>query len=195
MEKLGDRAALLKRIFKMDRAIVIKKKICLLGSFAVGKTSLIDRFVHNKFEEKYLTTIGVKISQKILPPVQDPNRRQTVQHTFLIWDIAALEKFDHVTLNYFRGAAGGLAVADLTRRETIEDLHAFCDRFLSVNPRSSLVILGNKSDIFQHDKQTLSELEQTATHYATECIVTSAKTGDGVEKAFLKLSQEIGSNK
>ena len=179
----------------MDKATTIKKKICLLGSFAVGKTSLIDRFVYNQFEDKYLTTIGVKISQKILPPVQDHHRQQTVQHSFLIWDIAGLEKFDHVALNYFRGAAGALAVADLTRRETIGNLYAFCDRFLSVNPKSSLVILGNKSDVFQDDGQTLSELEQAAANYASECTITSAKTGEGVEKAFLKLSQEIGSNK
>jgi GTPase SAR1 family protein len=137
----------------------------------------------------------VKISQKILPPVQDQNRQQTVQHTFLIWDIAGLEKFDHVALNYFRGAAGGLAVADLTRRDTIENLHAFCDKFLAVNPQSALVILGNKSDIFQDDGLILSELEQAATNYETECIITSAKTGKGVEKAFLKLSQKIGSFK
>jgi small GTP-binding protein len=176
----------------MDKAITIKKKICLLGSFAVGKTSLIDQFVYNRFEEKYLTTIGVKISQKILPPVQDQDRQQTVQHTFLIWDIAGLEKFDHVAMNYFRGAAGGLAVADLTRRESIEDLHAFCGKFLSVNPDSSLVILGNKSDIFQQDRQTLFDLEQAAAQYASECILTSAKTGNNVEKAFLKLSQKIG---
>ena len=179
----------------MDKATTIKKKICLLGSFAVGKTSLIDRFVYNQFEDKYLTTIGVKISQKILPPVQDHNRQQTVQHTFLIWDIAGLEKFDRVTLNYFRGAAGALAVADLTRRETIDHLYAFGDNFLAVNPQSSLVILGNKSDIFQDDGQTLSDLEKAAAHYASGCIISSAKTGEGVEKAFLKLSQKIGSNR
>ena len=179
----------------MDKATTLKKKICLLGSFAVGKTSLIDRFVYNQFEDKYLTTIGVKISQKILPPVLDPHRQQPVQHTFLIWDIAGLEKFDHVALNYFRGAAGALAVADLTRRETIANLYAFCDKFLLVNPKSSLVILGNKSDLFQDDGQTLSELEKAAARYTSGCKLTSAKTGDGVEKAFLKLSQEIGSHK
>jgi small GTP-binding protein len=176
----------------MDKAITIKKKVCLLGSFAVGKTSLVDRFVHNKFEEKYLTTIGVKISQKILPPLQDQRRQQTIQHTFFIWDIAGLEKFDHVALNYFRGAAGGLAVADLTRDESIENLHVFCDKFLSVNPESSLIVLGNKSDIFQQDGQTLTALKQVAAHYATDSILTSAKTGDNVEKAFMKLSQIIG---
>ena len=178
----------------MDKAITIKKKICLLGSFAVGKTSLIDRFVNNQFEEKYLTTIGVKISQKILPPVQDEQRHRNIQHTFLIWDIAGLEKFDHVTDNYLRGAAGALAVADLTRRDTIEDLKRFGDKFMTVNPDASLLILGNKSDLFQGDGQTRSDLEKTAATYATECLLTSAKTGDRVENAFLKLSKIIGSH-
>ena len=97
----------------------IKKKVCLLGSFAVGKTSLVERFVHNRFDEKYLTTIGVKISQKALPPIESKRDRQMIQHTFLIWDIAGLEKFDSVEMSYFRGAAGALVVADLTRPETI----------------------------------------------------------------------------
>ena len=96
----------------------VKKKICLLGSFAVGKTSLIERFVYNRYDEKYLTTIGVKISQKVLAPIDDPQGGRMIQHTFLIWDIAGLEKFDKVVKNYFRGAAGALAVADLTRPES-----------------------------------------------------------------------------
>ena len=175
----------------MDKTTAIKRKICLLGSFAVGKTSLIERFVYNRFDEKYLTTIGVKISQKILPPVQDPRSGQFIQHTFLIWDIAGLGKFDKVALNYFRGAAGALAVADLTRPETIGDIEEFCEKFRSVCPASILVILGNKSDIFQQDEKTLLELKKTAAHYSTELLLTSAKTGQHVQDAFLILSQKM----
>ena len=177
----------------MEKADVIKKKICLLGSFAVGKTSLVERFVYDRFDEKYLTTIGVKISQKILPPIHDHQSAQMIQHTFLIWDIAGLEKFDRMATNYFRGAAGALAVADLTRPNTIGDLHAFCDKFLTVNQDVPLVILGNKSDIFQEDQDTLVELKKTATQYATDFRLTSAKTGEHVEHAFIKLSEKIGS--
>ena len=175
----------------MDKTTAVKKKVCLLGSFAVGKTSLIERFVYNRFDEKYLTTIGVKISQKILPPVQDPRSGQFIQHTFLIWDIAGLGKFDKVALNYFRGAAGALAVADLTRPETIGDLSEFCEKFRSVCPASILVILGNKFDIFQQDEKTLLELKKTAAHYSTELLLTSAKTGQQVQNAFLILSQKM----
>ena len=177
---------------KMDNVTLIKKKICLLGSFAVGKTSLTERFVHNRFDEKYLITIGVKISEKALPPLKPANNSKIIQHKFLIWDIAGCDKFDSVTKNYYRGAAGALAVADLTRPETIVELRNFCDRFLTVNPDAKLVIVGNKLDIFQNSDRSLSDLKKAAVRYSAVFELTSAKTGKGVEDAFLTLSQNIG---
>jgi small GTP-binding protein len=172
----------------------IKKKICLLGSFAVGKTSLVERFVYDRFDEKYLTTMGVKISQKVLPPFQDLSSGKMIQHTFLIWDIAGLAKFDNAVMNYFRGASGALAVADLTRRETIGHISELCDKFKTVNPNAVLVVLGNKMDIFIDDQKALSELNTKAADYDTDSILTSAKTGEHVEQAFLDLSHKIGVN-
>ncbi|MGD8991335.1 MAG: Rab family GTPase [Desulfobacterales bacterium] len=169
-----------------------KKKICLIGSFAVGKTSLIQRYVYDRFDEKYLTTIGVKISQKALPPIAGPKGGEMIQHTFLIWDIAGLEKFDSVVANYFRGAAGALIVADLTRQETIERISHLYDRFCAICPDASVIVLGNKLDIFKEDKQTLSALKAKAAEFKTELVLTSAKTGKGVEQAFKRLSQKIG---
>jgi small GTP-binding protein len=170
----------------------IKKKICLLGSFAVGKTSLVERFVHDHFEDKYLTTVGVKISTKLMPPVKSPGSGRLTQHTFLIWDIAGLEKFDRVAMNYFRGGAGALAVADLTVPETIDRLHEFCEKFLSVNPRATLLILGNKVDLFQSNDNIISNLAETARAFSSDYLLTSAKTGQQVEKAFQELSKKIG---
>jgi small GTP-binding protein len=170
---------------------LVKKKICLLGAFAVGKTSLIERFVHGRFEDKYLTTVGVKVSQRMLPPVQLPGGGRMAQHLFLIWDIAGLEKFDPVADTYFRGAAGGLAVADLTRPETIEELKRFCTRFRSVNPEANLVLIGNKADLFDDDRGTLSCLEKLARAYGTGFLLTSAKSGARVEDAFVELSRKI----
>ena len=177
----------------MAQITVIKKKICLLGSFAVGKTSLVERFVYGRFEEKYLTTLGVKISQKLMPPVRDTGSGRMRQHSFLIWDIASLDKFDKVAMNYFRGAAGAMAVADLTRPETIGDLKKICEKFLSASPQAKLVVLGNKKDIYHQDEPTLAELEKLAGGYSTEVLLTSAKTGEQVENAFEILSGRIGS--
>ena len=170
---------------------LIKKKICLLGSFAVGKTSLIERFVYNRFDDKYLTTIGVKISEKILPPIRKSTGGKTVQHAFLIWDIAGLAKFNQVAHNYFRGASAALAVADLTRVETIEDLRIICDQFLSVNPGAKIVFIGNKLDIFQKDQKIIDTLQEAAAAFSTKYITTSAKTGQRVEDAFYNLSTMI----
>ena len=172
----------------------IKKKICLLGSFAVGKTSLVERFVHGHFKEKYLTTVGVKISQKRMPPIKNSSSGQLIQHSFLIWDIAGLEKFDRVAMNYFRGAAGALAVADLMDPETIDRLNEFCDKFISVNPQALVLILGNKVDLFQNDQKTLAALTKIARRYSGQYLLTSAKTGHQVEKAFETLSSNLGSH-
>ena len=170
---------------------MIKKKICLIGSFAVGKTSLVKRFVHNRFDDKYLTTIGVKISQKTLPPVQHPTSSRVVQYTFLVWDIAGMEKFDTIVMNYYRGASGALAVADLTRQETILQLQDICDRFRSVSPDARILILGNKQDIFQQYRETITLLKKIVSRFSAEYLLTSAKTGDGVEEAFLELARII----
>jgi len=179
--------------FNMEAAPRIKKKICLLGSFAVGKTSLVERFVRNRFDDKYLTTIGVKISQKMLPPLQGPLAGKLVQYDFLIWDIAAMEKFDDMARNYYRGAAGAIAVADLTRPETISGLQQICRYFLSVSPGAKIAVLGNKFDIFKKNEETTRRLKAVSSNLATEPIMTSAKTGKRVEEAFLMLARMIGS--
>jgi GTPase SAR1 family protein len=83
-----------------------KLKICLLGTFGVGKTSLVQRFVNDRFSEKYLTTVGLTLSQKMMPPVRHEAADKSIQHMFLIWDIAGIEKYDSMVLNYFRGASG-----------------------------------------------------------------------------------------
>ena len=90
-----------------------------------------------------------------------------------------------------RGAAGALAVADLTRPETLTDLKNLCDQFLSVNSAAKLVFVGNKIDIFQGDENILSELREIARSYATHYLTTSAKTAKKVENAFMDLSKSI----
>jgi small GTP-binding protein len=179
----------------MNKPVLIKKKICLLGSFAVGKTSLIERFVNNRFDEKYLTTIGVMISQKTLTPFQNPEDSQFIQYNFLIWDIAGMDEFDTVVKNYYRGAAGALAVADLTRQETVSQLEVICNRFRLVSPAAQLLIIGNKLDILQESDKNITGLKIMASNFSTEFLLTSAKTGEGVEDAFMQLAQTIGVNK
>lgn len=170
---------------------IMKHKICLLGAFAVGKTSLVQRFVNDRFSEKYLTTVGVSVSQKLMPPLQGLSAGDPVQHSLLIWDIAGLEKFDPVVMNYFRGASGALAVGDLTRPETIDDLAAISDRFLSVNSNAALVTLANKCDLMENQAEAVPGFKKLAANFGSELILTSAKTGEQVDTAFELLSREI----
>ena len=170
---------------------VLKRKICLLGTFAVGKTSLVQRFVNDRFSDKYLTTIGISISKKQMPPVGGGQAGSAAHHELLIWDIAGLEKFDPVVMNYFRGASGALAVADLTRKETVDELAIICNKFLSVNPSAALVIIGNKFDLIEDRKDSFSDYQLLAADFGSELILTSAKTGERVEEAFHRLSHKI----
>jgi GTPase SAR1 family protein len=111
----------------------------------------------------------------------------------LIWDIERIEKFDSVVRNYYRGAAGALVVADVTRPETISTLQEIVDTFRSVTPEAQLLIVGNKLDIFEQDKRTLSLLKKAASQFSTEYFLSSAKTGEQVEEVFMMLAQKIGS--
>lgn len=160
---------------------VHQKKVCLLGDFAVGKTSLIRRFVEGRFEEKYLSTIGVTVSRKIV-------HRETSQIQMLIWDLAGGEKFSGYRANYLRGASGALIVMDLTRPDTLDGLVAFAGHFLEVSPSAPIVFLGNKVDLEAERRVTLEQLKTAIEGFDGPLKITSAKTGSEVDAAFETLA-------
>lgn len=166
----------------------ISKKICLLGTFAVGKTSLVQRFTYNRFDEKYLSTLGVKVSQKsIILSTAD----ELLKLNLMLWDIDGRSDWNSVRGSYLRGAAGALLVCDLTRAQTLVDLLNFVNALRSVNTNCKLVVIGNKADLNDQLEITTEQLEQAAATLATTCYTTSAKTGDGVDQAFRYLGQAI----
>ena len=170
--------------------IVIQKKICLLGAFGIGKTSLIRRFVHDRFDDAYLTTVGVKVSRKLMPPVQNPEKKW-IQHNFLIWDIEGIEKASEAQKKYITGASGALIVSDLTRRNTTEFLPGLIDTVRQVSANGRVVIVGNKSDLIESDvmEKELEVLKPIAGSNEISIQLTSAKTGHNVEAAFADLSR------
>ncbi|MDC0832081.1 GTP-binding protein [Geitlerinema sp. CS-897] len=168
---------------------VISRKICMVGDFSVGKTSLIRRFVEEKFSDRYLSTVGVKISRKAVEVVpEDAAEPKKIQ--LLIWDLEGHTKFKSIAPSYLQGAKGALIVADVTRGETIERIRDHIDLFLSVNPQGWTIVALNKSDLANADK--LAHLRQTVEAKQYERVVsiylTSAKTGDNVDLIFQEIA-------
>ena len=122
----------------------ISQKICLVGDFSVGKTSLIRRFVERQFKDEYLSTVGVKISRKnieICP--QEKEEKYLLQ--LLIWDIEGQTKFKGITPSYLQGAKGAIVVADVTRAETLTHLQDHLNLFFSINPQCITLHQSNHS--------------------------------------------------
>lgn len=162
----------------------LNKKICLLGDFAVGKTSLVRRFVYSIFDDRYISTIGVKVSRKTLAI---PQGTQTVDLTLLLWDLAGSEEFNRMQNSYLRGAAGALLVWDLTRPETILRLKTYYQSLLELNPQARFVLAGNKADLVTAPGFLDQEVEQFSQAYGIPVFFTSAKTGENVEEVFATL--------
>jgi len=160
---------------------VVQKKVCLLGDFAVGKTSLVRRFVEGRFDDKYLSTIGVKVSRKSL-------EREAHQLNFLIWDLVGGNEFTRAEAGYLLGAAGALVVCDLTRPDTLEAMKRYTNQIRTVSPAVSLVFLGNKIDLGEERAIPDDVLTAVSTELNAPFLCTSAKTGENVEAAFSLLA-------
>lgn len=168
-----------------------KWKICLVGSSAVGKTSLIRRFVVDEFDDHYLTTLGTKVTKKTLP-VTAPGYAEPVNAVLAIWDIMGQPSFvDLLKDAFFTGAQGVLAVADFTKRSTLTDLDFWVRKVSNVAGNVPVVIAVNKSDLILEAEYDLPEVRAFAAARGCEYFTTSAKTGENVEQAFQVLADVV----
>ncbi|MBI5000691.1 MAG: GTP-binding protein [Euryarchaeota archaeon] len=149
----------------------------MLGDPAVGKTSLVRRFVNDMFDDKYLETVGAKPTKKVL---QVKGNRLTM----MVWDIAGHSYSLHP--NYYSGAKGALMVCDLTRRSTLQSLDTWQSALKNKSGDVPVKVLANKSDIFDWNFEP-EELGEKGFDW----LKTSAKTGEKVEEAFQKLAEEM----
>ncbi len=163
---------------------MLQKKVCLLGDFAVGKTSLIRRFVEGTFSDKYLSTIGAKINRKVIEV-------QGMPLSMLIWDLVGGERSASLMRNYYRGAAGAILVCDLTRLETFNSLYQYAKNFREINARSRFIVVGNKVDLTADRIVNDARLADLARKFHTSWYTTSAKTGAHVETLFLELGRQM----
>jgi small GTP-binding protein len=167
----------------------VKVKVCLVGENAVGKTSLIRKFVLDIFDDRYITTIGTKITKKTLTFEKG---KDSVLMDMMIWDIMGQSSFRSLLQDaYFYGAHGVLAVADCTRSGTLTALHEWLDSTKQVVGEVPVVFLANKSDLkdkIQIDKKLLDS--ETKKH-GGRAMFSSAKTGENVADAFQMLGRTI----
>ena len=170
---------------------MINKKICLLGDFAVGKTSLVRRYVYNRFEETYLSTIGVHVSRKVVSVEYGP---RTIEVVLMLWDVASNNSFEQMRTSYICGVAGAMLVCDLTRPSTLDNLGTYVTLLRTMNPQASLVIAANKSDAVENSPLLLPQAEALARRFGIAAFITSAKHGSMVEPAFQHLAGMLAGN-
>jgi len=160
------------------------KKICLLGDFSVGKTSLVRRFVHNRFDDQYISTIGVKVSRKT---IMAPSRGEVAELTMMVWDLAGSQEFSTVTASYLRGAAGAILVCDMTRANTLHNLQRYANDLAKVCGPIKLTVAANKADLIEHHEISNDQVAAVAVTLNAPYFLTSAKVGDEVDTLFRHL--------
>ena len=170
-------------------SVTISKKMCMIGDFGVGKTSLIRRLVDRQFSDEYLSTVGVKISRKSII-LENTKQEEVVTAQLLIWDLEGHTKFKGIAPTYLQGASGVLIVADVSRSETVERISEHVKLFSSVNPKGSIIVALNKVDLI--DEEKLALLVEISHSIGQDKVIavytTSAKTGKDVDEIFHKLA-------
>jgi len=164
-----------------------KLKMCLIGDVGVGKTSLIRRYVLDVFDDKYIATIGTKVTKKEIE-VKDPRTGSPHRVVLLIWDIMGQPSFREVLREaYFYGVEGAMAVCDVTSKESLGELRYWIKAMTSTTGTVPIVFLGNKCDLRDETRIPFQDIEIFAKKHNSPAMLTSAKTGYNVEQSFLDL--------
>ena len=159
---------------------MLQKKICMLGGFSVGKTTLVKRFVDSVFSEDYLTTVGVKIDKKV---VSLPDRTVNL----ILWDMAGEDDVATVRMSYLRGMSGYLVVADGTRPSTLDVAISLRQRVEAEFGAIPFTLLVNKHDLLDNWAIADTELESLR-RQGWSVRTTSGRSGEGVEDAFTEIA-------
>ena len=146
------------------------------------------RFVHNRFDEKYMSTIGVKVSRKTIMVARESD---IVELNMLLWDLAGSEEFSPVRASYLGGAEGAIIVCDLTRIETLQHLDVYFQEFHALRPSATVVVAANKWDLSDQHVFDAGDVAVAADRYGISYYLTSAKEGDGVDVLFRALGKSL----
>jgi small GTP-binding protein len=168
----------------MTQAREVMKKMCVVGEAAAGKTSLIRRYVVDKFDDKYIVTIGTKTSKKILTIKCNDGE---VSLKLMIWDVLGQDQFEKLKKSAFKGSNGAFIVLDLTRRETLAAFSKWLDSLYSVVPGIPIVVMANKNDL--EGEFGAQDIEELISKYGFPYFLTSARTGENVDEAFYTIGK------
>ncbi len=162
-------------------------KLILGGDGAVGKTSMVHRYVENEFATDYKSTIGTSIMKK---ECTFQELDSTVR--FIIWDLAGQAQFKRVRKSYLTNAEAGILVYDVTNRSSFENIDKNWHREIKkASPDIALILVGNKIDLESKRVVSRDEGEALAQNLRLTYVETSAKTGENIDDAFKMLALQI----
>ena len=165
-----------------------KLKVLLTGAAAVGKTSLVQRFIKNRFAANYKLTVGVDILTK------DVEFRPGEIATLSIWDIGGQQRFEFIRSTFYKGAAGALLVFDLSRAQTYIEIRKWLTEIRQfAGEKLPFVLIGNKADRVEGVGEVIdrNEARNFAESEGSIYLETSAKTGQSVDESFTELTRRI----
>ena len=163
----------------------LKRKVCLVGDWGVGKTSLIRKFVFDQFNDRYLVTLGTKITKKRIKYKLTNN--DIIDLNLIIWDVMGQKEFKKVQLTAYENTNGVFIVCDITRKDTLNSIKNWRRELFDVTGNIPMIILANKNDLRDQAKFTSEEVAEVANGLNALYYLTSAKTGENIEKAFMKM--------
>jgi len=184
-KKCRQRIEEIKKGVRMKKMKKIMKKVCLVGDPAVGKTSLIRRYVYDMFDDKYLYTIGAKITKKVM---DISYLTHDVNFTLMIWDIEGQKGIGKVHSTYYKGADAAIIVCDVTMKETLENIPSWVNSVFKITGEIPLLFLVNKTDL-PNKAFDEEEIKNIVSEFNAQYLLTSAKTGENVENAFITVSK------
>jgi len=167
----------------------IKRKVCLIGDWGVGKTSLVRKYVLDIFSDDYLVTIGTKVYKKRVKV--EENQNKIIDLNLIIWDIMGQKEFQRTQAVAFHGSNGAIIVCDITRKETLDSIYQWRNQLFNATSEIPIIILANKFDLQDIAQVTSKDLNDVAEELNSTFLFTSAKSGENVESAFQEIGRRI----